>query len=52
MCMDAQKSNVLIPCGHVCVCAACAERCTETTGECPVCREPVQQTYRVYLCET
>ena len=49
-CMDAlgPPSHVLIPCGHVCVCAACAERCTDTTRECPICREPVREAFRAF----
>ena len=48
VCMDAPPSHILIPCGHVCVCAACAERCTDITRECPICREPAQQAIRAY----
>ena len=48
VCMDAAPSHMLIPCGHVCVCAACAERCLETTRECPMCREPVREAFQAF----
>jgi len=37
VCLDAPKAVVLVPCGHKCLCEACAERIL--VGEpCPVCR--------------
>ena len=45
VCFDAPKDHAIVPCGHVCVCEACAEQLTKTrTPMCPVCREPIQQT--------
>jgi hypothetical protein len=38
-----------VPCGHQCVCEACAEQLTNTrTPMCPVCREPIIQTMKVF----
>jgi hypothetical protein len=49
VCMDAPKEYAIVPCGHQCVCEACAERLTKTrTPKCPVCREPIQQTMKVF----
>jgi hypothetical protein len=49
VCMDAPKQHVIVPCGHQCVCEACAQQLTQTTSpSCPVCRAPIQETTRVY----
>jgi hypothetical protein len=49
VCMDAPKDHLIVPCGHQCVCARCAEQLTNTrTPTCPVCREPIQQTVKVF----
>jgi hypothetical protein len=49
VCMDAPKDHLIVPCGHMCVCAGCAEQLTKTrTPTCPVCREPIQQTVKVF----
>jgi hypothetical protein len=39
VCFDAPKEYAIVPCGHMCVCEACAELMTKTiTPMCPVCR--------------
>jgi hypothetical protein len=49
VCFDAPKDHAIVPCGHVCVCASCAEQLTKTrTPTCPVCREPIQQTMKLF----
>jgi hypothetical protein len=49
VCFDAPKEYAIVPCGHQCVCARCAEQLTKTrTPTCPVCREPIQQTMKVF----
>jgi hypothetical protein len=49
VCFDAPKDHLIVPCGHQCVCARCAEQLTKTrTPTCPVCREPIQQTVKVF----
>jgi hypothetical protein len=48
VCFDAPKDHIIVPCGHQCVCARCAELLTKTrTPTCPVCREPIQ-TMKVF----
>ena len=48
-CFDAPKDHIIVPCGHQCVCARCAEQLTKTrTPTCPVCREPIIQTMKVF----
>jgi len=49
VCFDAPKDHAIVPCGHVCVCEACAEQLTKTrTPMCPVCRGPIRETMKVF----
>jgi hypothetical protein len=53
VCFDAPKDHILVPCGHQCVCGACAEQLTRTrTPTCPVCREPIRETVKVFCTYT
>ena len=50
VCMDAPKQHIIIPCGHQCVCEACAQQLTQATPPtCPVCRSLIRETMRVYI---
>ena len=35
VCMDAENTHSFVPCGHKCVCEACADNVMATSGECP-----------------
>jgi hypothetical protein len=49
VCFDAPKEYAIVPCGHQCVCARCAEQLTKTrTPMCPVCRGPIRETMKVF----
>jgi hypothetical protein len=49
VCFDAPKDHIIVPCGHQCVCEACAQQLTKTrTPMCPVCRGPIIQTMKVF----
>ncbi len=50
VCMARAKDTALVPCGHV-LCAECVTRSNDArlVEECPVCRETVQSTMRVYI---
>jgi hypothetical protein len=49
VCFDAPKDHIIVPCGHQCVCEACAEQLIKTrTPTCPVCREPIIQTMKLF----
>jgi hypothetical protein len=49
VCFDAPKEYAIVPCGHQCVCAGCAEQLTKTrTPMCPVCRGPIRETMKVF----
>jgi hypothetical protein len=49
VCMDAKKSVCLLPCKHTCMCPACAARVMATSALCPVCREPVADSFETFL---
>ena len=40
-----QANQVLLPCGHVCVCANCVSSIQQ---QCPLCREPCTSTHTIY----
>jgi hypothetical protein len=49
MCFDAPKDHIIIPCGHVCVCEACAKQLTQMENpSCPICRTAIQHTNKVF----
>ena len=48
ICMDQRKTHTMVPCGHICVCQACADWVTEEGETCPICRAPVTTTMAVY----
>jgi hypothetical protein len=50
VCMDAPKRYAMVPCMHMCACEECAQQLLLTvTRSCPVCREPIQRTTRVFF---
>eukprot|EP00611_Tribonema_gayanum_P012999 TRINITY_DN2374_c0_g1_i3.p2 TRINITY_DN2374_c0_g1~~TRINITY_DN2374_c0_g1_i3.p2 ORF type:complete len:277 (+),score=62.06 TRINITY_DN2374_c0_g1_i3:1350-2180(+) len=51
LCLDADRRIALLPCGHLCLCAGCAERVVEPDGggRCPVCRGAVTAAQVVYV---
>ena len=42
---DGEPTHAAVPCGHLCLCAACAREALE---RCPICRTPLVQTMRVF----
>jgi hypothetical protein len=50
LCLDAPKDHIIIPCGHQCVCEACAEKLKEARHPlCPFCRTPIHSTVKVFV---
>ena len=45
VCMDNEISIVFLKCGHICTCMDCAP----AMKHCPMCREPIRGTIRVFL---
>jgi serine/threonine protein kinase len=48
VCMEQERSHVLVACGHAVVCETCAENIMATTRECPVCRQHVEQVIKIF----
>lgn len=48
ICLDHERSCMLRPCKHMCVCDECAARIVSDSGECPMCRTRVENVERVY----
>ena len=44
ICMDAEASIALLPCGHLCCCPECAP----AMRKCPICRKVVKGTIKTY----
>lgn len=52
LCMDALRTMVLVPCGHLQLCAECAALCTVPgggSGCCLTCREPIEEVVEAEL---
>ena len=45
VCLDACSVVAFVPCGHLCVCAQCADVCSN----CPLCRVAVATRIRIYM---
>ena len=45
ICMNAQRTTLLRPCGHVCVCSECAE----AVSTCPLCRQHIADRIRAFM---
>jgi hypothetical protein len=51
LCLDAPKDHIITPCGHQCVCGACAEKLkrVKRNPACPICRGPINATFKVFV---
>jgi hypothetical protein len=50
VCVDARKDRLMLPCGHLCACEACAaELMRVRPARCPICREGIREVMRVFL---
>jgi hypothetical protein len=46
ICMESEKTHIVIPCGHQCICGPCSEAVTDK--QCPVCRQECSGVFRVF----
>jgi len=49
VCLDNPREVLLKGCGHVCVCADCANRIRHETNRCPVCRKDIESIQSAYI---
>ena len=48
ICLDSEKTMLVVPCGHKCMCEPCAVALRGAGGRCPLCRGPVLRATKVY----
>lgn len=49
VCQDEVKCVILLPCRHLCLCDACTFAITRRREGCPVCRQRIRETMKVFL---
>lgn len=49
ICMERERSVMMEPCSHVCMCNQCAETSRSSMSTCPICRGPVQNFRRIFM---
>ena len=49
ICLTTRSSHASIPCGHMCVCKYCAEKCSFNLTTCPICRKRSYRFLRIFL---
>lgn len=48
ICQDRERSVLLYPCGHMCVCEECTNAIRQRGHPCPICRQDIIDTLKVY----
>lgn len=49
ICEDNEKSVVLVPCGHLCLCKRCADQLGNYDRYCPICRTLIYRKVDVFI---
>ena len=49
ICLTNPLEILLKPCGHICICDQCSVKLNVTLPKCPICREVVTSSERVYI---
>jgi len=49
VCLGAEREVILLPCGHVCVCATCGRELIRQGSGCPVCRATIDSVHPAYV---
>jgi len=49
VCLSGRLEVVLLPCGHACLCQACAQQVIAGEPWCPLCRGRVEQIHRIFI---
>jgi hypothetical protein len=51
VCMENPRTSICVPCGHVCMCAGCAEVLMQGNGICPLCRVKITKITKLKQTE-
>lgn len=49
VCQDRRKCVIILPCRHLCLCMECCTVVRSELGTCPVCRQVVRRTLKIYV---
>lgn len=49
VCRDAEVKKLLMPCGHLAICAACLKRTMAIDNRCPICRAKIKDHFGAFL---
>ena len=49
ICVDRERSHILIPCGHLVLCHQCAMSYRGSQNACPICKAAIAAIYAVYM---
>lgn len=48
VCLESEKTHAIMPCGHMCVCSACADVIMGGSHKCPLCNRGVTSMVRIF----
>jgi len=49
VCQDRNKCVIVLPCRHLCLCTECSVIIKRDHGTCPMCRQNVRRTMKIYI---
>ena len=49
VCQDRNKCVIVLPCRHLCLCTECSVIIKRDHGTCPICRQNVRRTMKIYI---
>jgi len=49
VCLDAPRTHVFVPCGHMCACQSCSQKLMKKGQKCPMCRQTASMAMEVFL---
>jgi hypothetical protein len=49
VCQDRSRCVIILPCRHLCLCIECCSIIQREHGSCPICRQDVRRTMKIYV---
>ena len=49
ICLDAPRTHVFVPCGHMCACQECSSKVIRKQRKCPICKQNSTQAIQVFI---